>query len=341
MKSYFRAAVVFWVLPLPVTGCSGPTPDEREGQSCTRTAPHLLEQEFRKYAPFQTYSLQTEGGVADLHLSTTNLPVTKPDVSRWVASAAKAVATYYGRFPIPRVSILVVAEGEDRIESGKTFEGRWILIKLGRKTTTADLRSDWTMTHEMFHLAFPDLDRSHLWMEEGMATYLEPLARARIGNLTPEEVWKGLVDGIPKGMSKRRDRGLDQTETWGATYWGGALFWLMADLEIRELSGNHRSLDDAMRGILDAGGTGSVHWNVEQVLETGDRAAGFHVLRDLYARMGNEIYRPNLEELWQRCGFHLDLEHRIIFDTGSPQSGLRRSMTAPTEPPPVKLSGTP
>ncbi|HLY74530.1 MAG TPA: hypothetical protein VKU80_10470, partial [Planctomycetota bacterium] len=256
-------------------------------------------------------------------------------------SAAKAVATYYGRFPIPRVSILVVAEGRDRIESGKTFEGRTILVKLGPRTTPADLRSDWTLTHEMFHLAFPDLDRPHLWMIEGMATYLEPIARARIGNATPEQVWKGLVDGIPKGVPNAGDKGLDQTDTWGATYWGGALFWLLADLEIRERSGNHRSLDDAMRGILEAGGTGAVHWSVEQVVDTGDRATGFHVLRELYARMGEAVYRPNLEELWRRCGLRVDAEHRIILDTDSPQSAIRQSMTAPSGPAPVKISGGP
>ncbi|HLY75352.1 MAG TPA: hypothetical protein VKU80_14625, partial [Planctomycetota bacterium] len=92
MKSGFRAAAVLSAIFLSLMGCSAPARGESDVERCIRTAPHLSEQEFRKYAPYQTYSLQTEGAVAELNLSPTGLPVRKPDVSEWVGSAAKAVA---------------------------------------------------------------------------------------------------------------------------------------------------------------------------------------------------------------------------------------------------------
>jgi predicted metalloprotease with PDZ domain len=49
---------------------------------------------------------------------------------------------------------------------------------------------------------------------------------------------------------------------------------LLADLEIREKSENRRSLDDALRGVLAAGGTAAVRWNIERALDEGDRATG-------------------------------------------------------------------
>src|SRR6185295_8369814 len=114
---------------------------------------------------------------------------------------------------------------------------------------------------------------------------IEPIARARAGNLSPEAVWHGLWRGAPHGLPGPNDEGLDKTHTWGRTYWGGALFCLLADLEIRERTGNARSLDDALRGILAAGGDVAVRWEIGRALAEGDRATGVPVLAELYARM--------------------------------------------------------
>jgi hypothetical protein len=115
-----------------------------------------------------------------------------------------------------------------------TAGGPFITIALGRDATTASLADDWLLTHEMVHLAFPSLPEQHHWLEEGLATYVEPIAQARAGLLTPERVWFDFVVGLPQGQPQSGDRGLDRTPTWGRTYWGGALFYLRADLLIRQ-----------------------------------------------------------------------------------------------------------
>ena len=112
--------------------------------------------------------------------------------------------------------------------------GRAITIAVGRASSASDFAEDWVLTHEMVHLAFPSVPEEHHWIEEGSATYVEPIARARTGDLSPEKVWGDLVDGLPKGLPQAGDRGLDFTPTWGRTYWGGALFCLLADIEIRK-----------------------------------------------------------------------------------------------------------
>lgn len=73
------------------------------------------------------------------------------------------------------------------------------------------------MAHEMVHLAFPRVARKHHWIEEGLATYVEPWARLGIGQLTVERVWKDLLKGLPKGLPRHGDQGLDHTPTWGRT----------------------------------------------------------------------------------------------------------------------------
>ena len=44
------------------------------------------------------------------------------------------------------------------------------------------------LTHEMVHLAFPSVDDKHHWIEEGIATYVEPIARIQAGNLKAEQM---------------------------------------------------------------------------------------------------------------------------------------------------------
>ncbi len=138
----------------------------------------------------------------------------------------------------------------------------------------------------MVHLAFPSME-GHEWIEEGLATYVEPLARAR-ANLAPsEDIWKWLLWGLPKGLSGIERRGVDRSSGWDATYWGGALYCFLADVEIRQRTDNKKSLDDALRGIVKAGGDVRASWPIERALKTGDAAVGVPVLEELYAKMSN------------------------------------------------------
>ena len=196
---------------------------------------------------------------------------------------------------------------------------------VGRSATASDLAADWVLTHEMIHLGIPNLPRTHRWLEEGIATYVEPIARARQGTITAEEAWRGLVKGLPNGLARPGDLGLDRTHTWGRTYWGGALFCFLADLEIRERTGNRRGLDDALRGILDAGGSIAVSWPLERWLREGDRATGVPVLADLYARMGTGPQDVDLDALWRRLGISTRGD-TVAFDDSAPLAAVRRAI---------------
>ena len=202
-----------------------------------------------------------------------------------------------------------------------------IAVSVGRATREEDLRHDWVMTHEMVHLGFPSLEERHHWMEEGLATYVEPLGRARTGLIPVEQVWSELLDGLPKGLPGAGDRGLDRTPTWGRTYWGGALFWFLADVEIRRRTSGRRGLDDALRAIVAEGGTLGQLWSVEQVIATADRAVGAPVLRDLYRKMATSPAPVDLDALWRSLGVRRDEGH-ISFDEAAPLAWVRRAITA-------------
>jgi predicted metalloprotease with PDZ domain len=184
------------------------------------------------------------------------------------------------------------------------------------------------MTHEMFHLAFPTLDRRYLWMMEGLSDYLEPIARARAGQMTPEDVWREFVEGLPQGLPGWGDRGLDFTHTRERIYWGGNLYWLLADIRIRVKTNNRRSVDDAIRAILAAGGNGGVDWSLDRVLDAGGKATGTTVLRDLYGELGTKPGNTDLDALWAKLGVNYN-SGAVTFNDAAPWARFRLAITAP------------
>ncbi len=239
------------------------------------------------------------------------------------------MTAYYGRFPVPQVLIRITPFEGRGIRNGMAFgdRGGRITVRVGNETSPAEFASDWMLTHEMVHLAFPSVDERHHWIEEGIATYVEPIARIHAGHLKVEQMWFDLVRDMPQGLPQVGDRGLDRTHTWGRTYWGGALFCLLADVEIRRQTNNAQGLENALRGILDAGGDIRKDWNLEDVLKTGDRAVGGNVLQPLYTRMKDKPVGVDLDSLWMQLGVRSD-GASVHFDDSATLSAIRRAITA-------------
>jgi predicted metalloprotease with PDZ domain len=107
---------------------------------------------------------------------------------------------------------------------------------------------------------------------------------------------------MPKGEPQPGDEGLDRTHTWARTYWGGALFCLVADVEIRRETGNRKGLRDALRAVVAQGGTIDHDWPLERALEIGDRATGSHVLTEMYAAWKDAPVTVDLNKLWSELG---------------------------------------
>jgi predicted metalloprotease with PDZ domain len=185
------------------------------------------------------------------------------------------------------------------------------------------------MTHELVHMALTSLPGENHWFEEGLATYVGPLARAQDGQLSVEEVWNEMLDSMGKGEPAAGDRGLDQTHTWGRTYWGGALFSLVADIEIRKATANHKSLQDALRAIVAAGATIDTERPLIEVLRIADQATGTTVLENLYAVWKAKPVTVDLDHIWAELGVQKG-PHGITFDDNAPLANVRRSMTQPS-----------
>jgi len=282
-------------------------------------------------ASASTDTLSIGGGEIDVGFESDDFSLPQASLLSWVQRSACAVTEYYGRFPVQKVNLTITAVGE----GGGVIAGRTITIDgtpltrvtLSPSATDASLLNDWVMTHEMVHLAFPSVPRQHHWIEEGIATYVEPIARAQIGDLKPEKVWGDLLDGIPRGLPAPGDQGLDNTHTWGRTYWGGALFCLMADVEIHRRTNNRFGLQDALRGIVAAGGNMDHEWPLARALKAGDDATGVPVLAELYDQMKETPVAPDLPALWRELGVRPS-GGSVVFDQTAPLASVVRSIMA-------------
>lgn len=254
--------------------------------------------------------------------------LSKSDLLEWVQRSANAVARYYGRFPVPAARLLIsVREGREGISGGRTWGegGARTRITLGQHTTVRQLETDWVMTHEFVHYGFPDVPERNHWVEEGLATYVEPIARVSVGNMTAARVWYEMLRDMPKGEAQAGDQGLDHTHTWGRTYWGGAIFCLLADVAIRKQTANRKGLRDALRGVLEEGGTIEVQWPVERAFEAGDRAVGGSPLMMLYRQMADKAAPVDLRGLWKELGVSRAGE-TAVFDDTAPLAAIRRAI---------------
>jgi hypothetical protein len=278
------------------------------------------------------YFLNVGGAEIEVNIKLENSALRTEDVLAWVRRATEAVTTYYGKFPVRRARVNVIQNNDDdQSIHGTTwgdvdgFQGV-SRMRLGRAVSRTDLETDWTMTHELVHMAISSLADEHHWLEEGLATYVEPIARAQDGQLSAAKVWEGILSGMAKGEPQKGDRGLDKTHTWGRTYWGGALFCMVADVEIRRATADRKGLQDALRAIVADGATIDTEWPLQRVLSVGDKATGTNVLTNLYNSWKETAVPVNLAQLWLQLGVQVNRQG-IIFESDAPLSGLRTSIT--------------
>jgi hypothetical protein len=278
--------------------------------SLAQAAPHMVE---------------VPGGALEVTFEAGRFDVGEAAILDWIGAAASAVAGYFGRFPMARMPVKVRPVDGAGVPFGHADDDR-VTLMIGKHVTKKQLADDWVITHELTHLALPSLPRPHHWMEEGLATYVEPIARAQKGVLTPEKVWGDLVDGLPQGQPLPGDRGLDYTPSWGRTYWGGALFFVLCDVEIRARTNNQKGLQQALRGVVAAGGNMQKEWPIERVLQVADQTVGVPVMKELYDQMKASPHPVDLAALWRRLGVVKE-GARVRFDDSAPLAAVRRAIT--------------
>ena len=88
-------------------------------------------------------------------------------------------------------------------------------------------------------------------------------------------------------------------------------------------------MQDALRGVIAAGGNYGKSWPLTKTLDEADHAVGLTVLADLHARMKASAVDTDLGKLWRELGV-IDKQGVIALDDAAPQAAIRRALLAPT-----------
>ena len=260
------------------------------------------------------------------------LALPRERLQRWVDESSAQIVETFGAFPVPALELALEPRGSSRgIHDGTTRslgDRARIEVGVGGRASERELEHDWVLVHEMIHLAVPNLPAAQHWFEEGVATYLEPFARARGGKRSEEDVWRELVRDYPQGLPRPGEGGLDDTRTWARTYYGGALFCLAADVAIARTTHGGKSLRDAFRGTVAQGESILRDSDLAHFAAELDRALGVEVVAPLYAQWAHAPVAPDLEALWKELGVVRE-GRSIRFDPSAPLARWRASLVEP------------
>jgi hypothetical protein len=270
-------------------------------------------------------------GGARLEVARLDGPLAEPfdELSRWVDTSARAVADFYRTFPMPRASITIVPiRGADEVVYGKVLPESepGIALLVGEHARRGALYSDWILVHELFHLGFPSLHREGKWLDEGLATYYEPVIRARAGLYTEQELWSELWHRMPEGLAAFTGPGLEHAHDFHGIYWGGAIACLLADVEARRHDPT-RGLEVGLRALRDAGGTASDVWSLDAAVDVIDRALRAPTLAPIVRAHGRRGSPFDLAALFAELGVSPTAGDGVQLSDDAPLAAVRRAIT--------------
>jgi predicted metalloprotease with PDZ domain len=245
-------------------------------------------------------------------------------LAQWVADSGRTVAEFWRGFPVERPLIVLVPVAGSGVPYGRVVSvgGVTAMILVGRDTDVTDLYQDWVLIHEMLHLGSPHVRDTGPWLNEGIATLYEPIVRTRAGWKTREEVWREWIEWMPNGLRAMGEVGLEEA-MGGGVYWGGALFLLLAEIEVRERSALALGVEDCLRAVRDQGGTIDRIWATGEMLAVCDAALGGTTLADLAARHLGPGKPPDLDALWAQLGVSMTPDGTILFDDAAALAAVR------------------
>lgn len=180
---------------------------------------------------------------------------------------------------------------------------------------------EWVLHHELVHASFPSLPEDERWLEEGLATYLEPFVRVRVGQLPSAVMWQELARDLPQGAPRPGEGALRGTFAWHRLYWQGCVFWLGAELAVARATAGARSLRDALcawAGAPDA-------TTPERAFAVMDAAIGAPVLGPRFAAASAHGLADDPAALLAELGVGLH-DGELVLDDAAPAAGLRRRL---------------
>jgi predicted metalloprotease with PDZ domain len=293
-------------------------------------ASELGEASYTAFGEIRASRLPVSGASVEVALLGPPLAMTDRAALEWVRNGAGCLEGFFGRFPADATVFVVPVAGADQVVFGRTLSlaGASVVLLFGAETRAETAHDDWVVVHELFHLGTPTFVGEGHWLEEGLATYYEPILRERAGWMSEADLWKHFVDQMPRGVrSAESAPRIEDRDDIDSTYWGGALFALLADVRILQETRQARSLDDALRASLARVGNTTHQARVQDFLRTCDEATGTRALARLYAEFAEQGEPVDLDALWRSLGIERSAGNGpVVLRDDAPLAPVRRAI---------------
>ncbi|MCZ6617623.1 MAG: hypothetical protein O7E57_05780 [Gammaproteobacteria bacterium] len=284
----------------------------------------------------------TELRVALLDVSENRLSEDK--ILSWLDAAARDVAGVSGKFPNPNPQIIVMATGPGRRGGGGSAVPFGHVIRDGGEAVRFfvngdkpldDYLGDWTATHEFAHLLLPYIESKQKWISEGFASYYQNVLLARRGVYSEEEAWRRLHRSFSRAReiknppSPNNTAGRSFWEVRMLVYWSGAAVALLADAELREVSGGKESLDTVLGRLRSCCLPSPRQWRGRDFFAKLDELSTYKVFNRLYEEHADSRGMPDLTELFHKLGIKPAGEKVQLLEN-APLAHIRRNIMKKT-----------
>lgn len=239
-------------------------------------------------------------------------PEQQETLHEWVKHSANALTTVYGEFPVDhfitkikaskRISGTVPWGEVDRLEPPE------VTLVVNTRRTLAELKADWTIYHEFSHLLIPYDAGNERWFSEGLASYYQNILQARSGMFTEQKMWQKLYEGLERGRKQSNfshqqlsyvSDHIGSNRNYMRIYWSGALYWLKADIALRELS-SKQSLDNALKQLRDC--CFDEYLSAKEIVQKLDQITNSKVFSQLFDEFSKSYQIPDYFSLFKQLG---------------------------------------
>ena len=268
--------------------------------------------------------------------------VAPEQLAAWVSAVAESNRRFWAQSPAKGGLIILIPSPRGGVPFGRVLSlgGAVVTVLVGQQATDQDLYDDWVLVHEFIHLGSPLMRDTGAWLNEGMATFYEPILRARAGWKSEDDVWREWASQMPRGMPAITGIGLENAGR-GGIYWGGALFVLMAEIESLTASGGKTGFSDCLRTVLAEGGDVTVKWPTMKLIDRCDAMLGKPAIAELAKQHIEQGTAMDLDHLWRRLGISLAEGGAVRYDDSAELAWLRPLIVwgGTTRPSPISAGG--
>ncbi len=257
---------------------------------------------------------------------------------RWLKTVTDALLTVYGEWPKNTFEIDITTT---HVSSGPV---PWGMVKRGNPDKVSlvinpdygfkAVEKDWTAYHELSHLLIPYRGYGDLWISEGLASYYQNIIQARSGKFNENKFWMKLIEGFERGRQQKNwstvklsklSGNMRRYRNYMRVHWSGVLFWLSADVKLRENSNNIKSLDRALRQLKNC--CEDKQMSARDIMLKLDDITEENIFTPLFYEFRNSFAVPEYRSLLKKMGIEKKPDTAsLLFNNDASFSIFRKSI---------------